>query len=83
MVGVKLHKIKIFRGKSQPILEVTIARFFELLTREKIIKVVSSNLAIFSGSAEPFCIYIHYEEFELDNKSLSDFGKLNTGGKEV
>jgi len=79
-----LHKIKIFRDMSRPILERQVNRFFEILTREKIIKIVSSNLAILPDVSEkPYCIYIHYEEFEIDNRSLSDFGKLNAGGRGI
>lgn len=69
---------------SRPILEDRVNRFFGLLTREKIIKMVSSNLAILPDvSEEPYCIYIHYEEFEIDNRSLSDFGKLNAGRRRI
>jgi len=79
-----LHKIKIFRAETRDNLEIKVNLFFKILTSKKIIKVISSNLALFAaGSEKPFCVYIHYEEFEIDNKSLSDFGKLNAGGKEV
>lgn len=69
---------------SRSILEDRVNHFFEILVRKKIIKIVSSNLAILPHSSEePYCIYIHYEEFEIDNNSLSDFGKLNAGGRRL